>query len=425
VKPETGNSALAAFRHRDFSIFWGGLVVSAIGTQFTTVAMAWQVYELTNSALQLGLIGLARAVPQMGLMLFGGLLADAIDRRRLMMITQLPQVVVPALLVALTVAGAITPLWLYVGTVCLALCSSIENPARQAIVPNLVPRSHLTSALALNSTQRNVAQILGPSLAGLVLGATGAGPCYAVDAVSRIAMVAALALLRFQPRAEARSAISLQSLREGVSFLWHHPVILSLTVLDFAQNLLGAPRAVLPIYARDILSVGPEGLGLLYSANAIGSIVVAGGMSIFGNVRRPGLWVILGVTTFSISTALFAVSQIFWFSVLMLAVEGAGNTVSAVLRGTMLQLATPDELRGRVTSVNSIFTNGGPQLGQFRAGAVAELVGAEWSTLGGALALMLVVAGVATVQSVRNYEIVEAPVRRRPTPGGEPVVSGR
>lgn len=408
-----------ALRHRDFRLFWGGLVLSGTGSQFTAVAMAWQIYELTNSPLQIGLLGLARAVPQMALLLFGGLLADAVDRRRLMMAMQVGQFAVSGFLAALAFAGLVSPPVLYMASVFLAVFGSLENPARQALVPNLVPRSELTSAVALNATQRNVSQIAGPALAGIVLGGTSAAFCYAVDAISWLLMLGALAVIAAPAQAASgRRGISLQSLGEGVGFVWRHPVVLSLTILDFAQNVLGSPRALMPVYARDILFVGPEGLGLLYAATSAGSVGAAALMTAMPQVRRAGLWVLIGVGIYAVSTMLFAVSHVFWFSLAMLAIEGIGNTVSTILRGTMNQLVTPDDLRGRVTSVNNVFTNGGPQLGQFRAGAVGEVIGGEGSALGGGAALLAVVALVAALaRPVREFRIDSASVPAAARPG--------
>jgi len=171
-----------ALRHRDFSLFWGGVVLSAVGGQFTTVAMAWQMYELTNSAWQIGLLGLAWAVPQIALALLGGLMADAMERRRLIMGTQIAQLAVPVALAGLTLADAVSPSCLYVASALLALAGTLETPARQALVPNLVPRSALTSAIALNSAQRSLSEIIGPSLAGLLLAVTGPAWCYTINA---------------------------------------------------------------------------------------------------------------------------------------------------------------------------------------------------------------------------------------------------
>ncbi len=399
----------AALGHRDFRIFWIGLTLSGAGSQFTTVAMAWQIYELTNSALQIGLLGLARAVPQAGLLLVGGLLADAVDRRRLMMWTQLGQLCVSAMLTVATAAGWVSPGFLYAATALLALFTALENPARNAIVPNLVPRVDLTNALALNSTQRQVSQLAGPSLAGVLIAASGPALCYGLDTGSWLVMLGSLVLMRARPQAAGgMRSISVGALREGIGFVWAHPVIFSMMALDFGMTLFGQPRALMPVYARDILQVGPEGLGLLYSASSAGAIAVAALMSMLGGVRRAGLLVLVGVGVFCVCTVLFGMSTVFWFSLLMLAGEGAGNTLGAVLRQTINQLSTPDELRGRVGSVNNIFTTSGPQFGQFRSGVVAELMGPQFSVVAGGFGALAVLAVIAVgVPAVRRFEITE------------------
>jgi MFS family permease len=403
-----GQTAVAALRHRDFSIYWSGSVVSQVGSQFTTVAMAWQIYELTNSPLQLGLLGLARGAPMLVLLLFGGMLADAIDRRHLMMVTQIAQMLVSASLAMMTLWEWISPPVLYAASLFLALFSSLEQPARTAIIPNLVPRDDLSNALALSGTQRHVATIVGPSLAGLLLARSSPTLCYAVDAISWLAMLAALAMMRpLSQVAGGRGAVSLHALRVGVKFVWTHPVILSMMALDFSQNFFGSGRALLPVYARDILGVGPQGLGLLYSATSAGALVMGVVMSVRRPVQRPGVWVLVSVSVYGIFTTLFGVSHFFWLSFLMLAGAGAANTVSFVLRNTINQLVTPDEIRGRVTSVNSMFTNTGPQLGQFEAGALASVIGPVGATALGGLLVTSIAAGLAAVGSVRRFEVRE------------------
>lgn len=408
---QAGRTPVTALRHRDFSIYWSGSVISLVGSQFTTVAMAWQIYELTNSPLQLGLLGLARGAPMLVLLLFGGMLADAVNRRHLMMVTQIAQMCISASLAVMTLLGGISPLVLYAASLFLALFSSLEQPARTAIIPNLVPREDLSNALALSGTQRHVATIVGPSLAGLLLARSGATLCYAVDAISWLVMLAALAMMRpLSQVAGGRGALSMRALREGVEFVWTHPVILSMMALDFGQNFFGSGRALLPIFARDILGVGPQGLGLLYSATSAGALVMGAVMSMRGPVQRPGVWVLVSVSIYGVFTALFGMSHFFWLSFLMLAGAGAANTVSFVLRNTINQLVTPDEIRGRVTSVNSMFTNTGPQLGQFEAGALAAVIGPVWATALGGLLVTSIAAGLATIASVRGFEAHDSPV---------------
>jgi MFS family permease len=431
---ESQSSLLAPLHHRDFRIFWTGLFISGIGSQFTTVAMAWQIYELTDSPFQIGLIGLARAVPQIVLLLLGGLLADAINRRRLMLFTQAGLCIVSTLLAWLSIHRMASPPTLYVAAALLAVFNSLEAPARQAILPNLVPRDQLSRALALHSSQRYIAVIAGPSLAGLFLAFSGPAACYAIDALSWLAMLVSLLLLRTRLQ-EGRGweAVSLHSLREGFRFVSLHSIIFPLMILDFGATFFGSAKALFPVYARDILSVGPQGLGVLYAASAAGALVVAVVMSLFGEVKRAGIWIFIGVGVYGVCTCLFAVSELFWFSVLLLVGAGAGDMISSILRGTINQLSTPDALRGRMASINSIFTSSGPQLGQFESGVVAAWLGTELSALTGGLATLIILSGVTVwFPGIRRFQIREvAPARERtavstikePAPGSNPADS--
>jgi MFS family permease len=392
-----------ALHSRDFRLFWTGLVLSSLGTQFTQVAMLWQIYLLTGSPLQTGLLGLARAIPQMSLMLFGGLLADAVDRRKLLMVTQAAQFCVSASLTVLTIAGAVTPVVLYVASAALALFSALETPTRNSVVPNLVPREHLTSALALNASQRQIGSVAGPSIAGILLAVFGPAPCYLVDTLSWVAMLGSL--LRIKGATQLRTGrgrMSVDAVAEGLRFVRANPILLWMMALDFGANLFGSNRALLPIYAQEILRVGASGLGLMFTATAIGSIAAGGLMSVLPPIRRAGVWVLIGIGVYGACTAVFAVSPYFWLSLVMLAGTGIGNAVSTILRNVIYQMATPDELRGRVASVNGLFTQGGPQLGQVESGVVADLAGTEFSALSGGVATVLMVVLAYAVPMIRD-----------------------
>ncbi len=406
--------SLSPLRHRDFRIFWTALLLSSIGSQFTTVAIAWQIYEITNSPLQLGLIGLARAAPQIVIILFGGLLADAMNRRKLMMFTQASLFFVSGTLALITLASRATSLTLYGATMFLALFNSLEAPSRQAIVSNLVPREDLPRAMALSSTQRYISVIAGPSVAGLVLGFLGPAACYAVDAVSWLIMLFSLTLIRTElPERGGWRTVTLDSLRAGLNFVWNHAVIFPLLVMDLGANVFGAVRSLLPIYARDILAVGPKGMGVLYAASAVGALLGAAGFSLVGQVRHAGRGILTGVAIYGLCIVLFARSHVFIFSVLFLMGVGFGDMISAILRATINQLATPDGLRGRMASINSIFTNSGPQLGQFEAGALAAIVGAELSVMTGGLIILSIVAVlVLWFPHVRDFQISANPLSK-------------
>jgi MFS family permease len=296
---------------------------------------------------------------------------------------------------------------LYIATMLLAFFTSLEQPSRQSIIPSLVPREQLAQALALQGTQRYVPIIAGPSLAGVVLAFSGPAACYAVDACSWLAMLGALKLLRTNiPEGGGWKTVSLTSPREGLQFVWSHGVIFPLMLLDFSATFFGNVRGLFPIYARDILLVGPTGLGLLYAARAIGSLLAAGAMALFGPVKHSGRWIFLGIGIYGLSTVFFAGSQVFWFSFLMLMFTGAGDTISSILRSTINQLSTPDELRGRMSSINSIFTSSGPQLGQFESGVVAAWLGAPMSAFTGGLATLFVLIVVAArFPRLRQFQI--------------------
>jgi MFS family permease len=394
-----------AFDHRDYRVFWSGALFSAAGTQITTVAMAWQVYDLTGSALQVGLLGLGRAIPQIGFALFGGLAADAMDRKRLMLFLQVFQCGVSTSLAVLTLTGVITAEVLFVGAVLFAFSSAVETPIRQAVVPNLVPARDLGSAVALNTMERSLGLIIGPGIAGGLIAIAGAGPCYIVDAASWLGMVASLTLIRSPLQIAIRGQVSLEALATGLRFVWRQPVIFPFMILDFGATLFGSSYALLPIYAKDILDVGPVGLGTLYAAPSVGGVLMGLAMSGPLRIDRAGLWVVLGVIAYGLCTIVFAVSTTLWLSLLALAGTGAGNIVSAVLRGTSNQLLTPDYLRGRVSAANSAFVTGGPQLGQFESGAVAAAGGAELSAFTGGLGAVVLAGGIWLLPKVRSFRL--------------------
>lgn len=393
-----------ALRSRDFAVFWTGGLLSWFGSQFTIVAMGWQIYDLTDSALQVGLIGLARAVPQIVLSLLGGVLADAVDRRRLLIAIQLGQAAVSMALFVATLTGAVSPGLLFAAAAALAFGSALENPSRQAVVPNLVPSEHLGSAIALATAQRSAALVTGPAVAGIILAWAGPALCYAVDAISWFAMLAAVASIRAPLQGTQRGRVSAAALAEGLSFVRHQPVVLSFMLIDFGATFVGSTLALLPIYARDILQVGPEGLGLLYSAPAAGALLVTPFMGAT-RITRAGKWVPLGMIFYGACIVGFGLSRSLAVSTLLLAGMGAGDFFSSVLRGTTNQILTPDELRGRVAAVNSVFVVGGPQLGQFRSGLVAATVGTELSTVTGGLGAVVVAAAIGLIPAVRHFQL--------------------
>ncbi len=397
-------------RHRDYRLLWFGQIVSLAGSQMQVVATGWLVLQLTNSAFQLGLLGLLRALPVMLLAMIGGTIADLFDRRRLLLITQTILLLIAATLALATATGAVSMPLIYALTVAAGATNAFDNPARQSLIPNLVPREELTAALTLNITTFQFGQIVGPLIGGIVVASFGAQGAYAIDALSFVAVLIALLLMRAQiaPNGGERAAVGrgFGAILEGFVFVRRNGIILSVMLLDFLATLFGSVQSLLPIFARDVLHVGAAGLGPLYAATSAGAMVAALTMSTRGTIRAQGPTLLIAIGIFGLCLVGFGLSTTFWLSLLFLAGSGAADTVSMVLRGSILQLATPDELRGRTVAVHMAFAMGGPQLGQLRAGLVVSLIGPLGAAAtGGVACIATVVVIAAFIPKIRQYRI--------------------
>jgi MFS family permease len=374
------------------------------------VAINWHVYLLTKSAFALGLVGLFRGLPIILCSLAGGVVADAVDRKRLMMVTQTVMLASAAMLTAGTLAGLESVWPIYVLSGLASAASAFDVPARQALMPTLVPPDDFPNAVSLGILVFNVATIGGPAIAGFLLAERGPAVVYGLNALSFLAVIAALIAMRASGKAEdereRKDALSFAALKEGLKFVWHTPIIVQTMTLDFAATFFASATLLLPIFAQERLHVGARGYGFLAAAPAIGSVLTALVMARFGSFRRQGRLVVGSVAVFGVATAAFGVSTVYWFSLLMLAVTGASDTVSTVLRQTIRQLVTPNYLRGRMTSINMMFFMGGPQLGELEAGTVAALIGAPLSVVTGGLG-SLICAAIAAVKSksLMEFEI--------------------
>lgn len=401
-------SSFSALRHRDFRLLWIGQLISVTGSQMQLVAINWHVYLLTKSPLALGGVGLVRVLPIIFCSLVGGVVADALDRRRLMLATQAVMLISAGLLAGMTASG-LSSIWpIYLLTAIASAAVAFDNPARQAMLPTLVPQKDFPNAVSLGILVFNSAMIVGPALAGLLLKIRGPALIYGLNAASFVAVIIALLLMTASRRAEApteAARIGLGALRDGLRFVWRTPIIVQTMTLDFIATFFASATALLPIFAAEILKVGAGGLGLLAAAPGSGSIVSGLVMARFGVMRRQGKAVLISVAIFGAATVVFGLSRWFWLSLLMLGITGAADTVSTVLRQTIRQLVTPDYLRGRMTSVNMIFFMGGPQLGEFEAGAVAALIGATLSVLTGGVGCLIAVAAAGFwAKSLVQYE---------------------
>jgi MFS family permease len=410
AKLDTHRSAFSALRYRDFRLLWLGQIVSVTGSQMQFVAINWHVYLITKSALALGLVGLFRGVPIIICSLAGGVVADAVDRKRLMMVTQSVMLVSAALLAAITVAG-LNSVWpIYFLSAMASAASAFDVPARQSMMPTLVPPEVFPNAVSLGLLVFNVATIGGPAIAGFLLAESGPALIYALNALSFVAVIWALILMQTsgdpQASGEPRSALSVAALKEGFRFVWNTPIIVQTMTLDFAATFFASATLLLPIFAKEILHVDARGYGFLAAAPAIGSVITALVMARLGSFSKQGRLVVASVAIFGIATAAFGISTMFWFSLLMLATTGASDTVSTVLRQTIRQLVTPNHLRGRMTSINMMFFMGGPQLGELEAGILASLIGTPLSVVVGGLG-SVACAAIAAVKSksLMDFEV--------------------
>jgi MFS family permease len=402
-------SAFAALRHRDFRLLWLGQIVSVTGSQMQSVAINWHVYVLTKSAFALGLVGLFRGLPIILCSLIGGVVADAVDRKRLMIITQAMMLVSAGLLTAFTIVG-IESVWpIYLLSCFASAAIAFDIPARQSLMPTLVPPEDFPNAVSLGLIVFNVATICGPAIAGFLLAESGPAIIYAFNAVSFLAVIAALLMMRVSGRPEfdgsTPSALNVGALKDGLNFVWRTPIIVQTMTLDFAATFFGSATLLLPLFAQERLHVDARGYGFLAAAPAVGSVLTALVMARIGTFRKQGRAVVISVAVFGLATAAFGASRIYWVSLLMLALTGASDTVSTVLRQTIRQLVTPNHLRGRMTSINMMFFMGGPQLGELEAGSLAHVTGAPVSVIVGGLGA-IVCACVAAMRSksLMNYD---------------------
>ncbi|NTU80873.1 MAG: MFS transporter [Chloroflexales bacterium] len=395
---------MAAFQSRDFTLLWFGNLVSLAGTEMSRTAITWQIYQLTGDPLALGAIGLARLIPLVLLALGAGVLADAFDRRKLMIGAQ-AAMLLSAVILAVTSQLGLASIWvIYAVTALSAAANTLGMPARQALVPSLVPGEHLAGALSLNITAWQLATVAGPSLAGIMIAAAGVGAVYWIDAISFLVILGMLLLIRSRPVPGERRDVSLRAALDGLRFVRRNKLILSTMLLDFLATFFSAATTMLPIFAQDILKVGPRGLGLLFAAPSAGAVAASLVTSVTGAGKRQGPLLLWAVVIYGVSTAIFGLSGSFWLSLLMLALTGAADTVSMVVRGTIRNLETPDELRGRMVAVNMLFFAGGPQLGEIEAGVAAKLIGGPLSVAAGGLACVLMTGGVAAASpELRRY----------------------
>jgi MFS family permease len=385
--------AFGSLAHRDYRHFASAQLFNSLGTQLIQTVVFWQVFELTGSALSLGLTGIARAVPHVILSAVGGVLADRLNRVQLIQAGQILNAIVLLVLAALTISGT-AGLWqLYVITALNSAASAITQPSRTALIPSLVPRERLVNAVALNTTLAQTSQITGPALAGIGIVTLGIGTAYVLNALFYIVAAISIIGIHTSKPISITKGNPWESFAEGLQFVRSKPVIISLLALDLAAVVLGSYRALLPILA-EALGAGAAGYGWLSTAPGIGSLIGAGIILTLADMRYKGLYTVFGVLAYSATLALLGLSFSFYVAFLAAMLLGVTNSIQVIPRNSVILGIAPDALRGRVEAFRTMLSGGGPPLGYALSGGVAAIFGAQLALVIGAISCAVVVVGI-------------------------------
>lgn len=397
----------ATLKQSSFTKFWIGRTFSSTSFQMLSVAIGWQMYDLTHDAYSLGLVGLAQFLPMLLLTLVVGQVADRFDRRIIVFLTQLVQSAIAAMLLVGNIAGWLGREEILVAATILGACRAFEGPASSALLPMLVPKELMQKAIAWTTSAGQTSQILGPTLGGVLV---AIGPVYVYATSSAALFIGAIliVLIRMERIERRIEPVTLQSLFSGLVFVKRHPIILGTISLDLFAVLLGGATALLPIFAEDILQTGAVGLGLMRTAPAVGALIMSVVLAYYPLKKALGPILFGALAIFGLATMLFAVSTNLVLSLFALLMIGASDVISVVIRSSLVQLQTPDEMRGRVNAVNSLFIGTSNQLGEFESGTLAGLVGAVPAAFIGGIGT-IVVAGLWMYwfPSLRNLKTLE------------------
>jgi MFS family permease len=379
------SNKLAALRYRDFRLFWTGLLISNIGSWMQMTATNWLLYQLTNSPMLLGLNGIFRAVPAIGLGVISGTFADRYDRRKLMICTEVVSGLLALALGVLDQTGQIEAWHIYALTFLNAAVGSFDGPARQALFPNLVPRAVLPNAVALNSLLWKGSALIGPFLAGIAIDWMGTAGAFYANAVSYGVVVCAILMMRVTSKGSVKPRSLLSETTEGFSYILSRPVVLGVMIMEAAASGFGLNHTMLTIFASDILRVGAHGFGLLQSARGLGAVIGSGFYIGIGQRPHQGGILFVSAIIYGAAFALFGASTSFVLSLLLMTLVGISDTVWGASRGTILQMTTPDRYRGRVMGVFQLSNRGLHPLGQVQSGVIIPLIGAPAATILGGL----------------------------------------
>lgn len=405
--------AVAALAYPDYRRFAASLLLTSMGAQLVQTATLWQVYELTGSALLLGLTGIARAVPHMVLSLVGGVIADRVNRVRLIQVGQVLNGLLVLALALLTITGTVEVWHLYVITFLNSAFTAATQPARAALIPSLIGHGNLVNAIALNATIMQTSQIVGPALGGIALAWIDLGPTYLINGAMYLGGMIAIIGIRAPVTPPKATESPWRSFLEGLAFVRQRKVIVSLLLLDLAETVFGSYRALLPIIA-DNMGAGATGYGFLSAAPGVGALVGATFILSLGDMRYKGLYTIFGVLGYCAALVALAVSPWLWLGLIASALLGTTNSVQMIPRNTVILAISPDALRGRVEAFRSMMAGGGPPLGFAFSGGLAAAVGAPLALVIGGVVCAVAVAGIGVAdRELRDPDLGASP---RPVP---------
>jgi MFS family permease len=430
--PQQDHDPYAALRHRDYRRLLTGNVLAGAGAEMVSMAVGWELFQRTNSALALAFVGLVQFLPVLVLALPAGHAADRYSRKLLMIAAQ-GGITLAGLGLAVISYLEAPVLLVYVCLLILGICRAYSAPARWSLVPLVVPEAELANAITWNSSGWQIASMVGPALGGAVIALTGgAAAAYVLAALGSLACLGLVATIRPRTQVRHRKPISLASLLAGLGFVYRTKLILATLTLDLFAVLLGGATTLLPVFAKEILDVGPVGLGWLRAAPSMGALVMALTLAHRPPLSRAGPTLLWAVAGFGVATIVFGLSRDAILSFLMLALIGALDNISVVVRGTLVQVLTPDAMRGRVSAVNAIFIVSSNELGGFESGLTAHWFGPVWSVVGGGIGTLAVVVTAMVLWpqllrlgSLHHVRPEEIPLPGPAVPAEEPIVETR
>jgi MFS family permease len=404
-EPPTQGRAFGALRHRDFQLYWIGNVISNVGGWMQNVAQSWLLYHLTGNVFLVGLNGLFHGIPFIITCLYAGALVDRVDRKRLLFYVEAAGTVVVLIMGTLIVTGHIEVWHIYASSVAYSFLGGFESPARQALIPHLVPRRDLMTAVSLNSIVRKGAQIIGPALGGIFVAAFDVGGAYFIHGGARLVLLGCLLAMRAtNPLEDRRHANALRAIVEGVRYVKSQPLLMALMIMEASISLFASYQAMMVIFARDVFAAGPQGLGMLQSAAGAGSLIGSFALASVGDVQRKGRLLMISGMTLGLALITFAYAPWFILAMLCLAVAGGSDVVFSATRTTILQMRSRPEMLGRVMSLAGISMRGLGNLGTLQTGALASFLGVQAAiALGAAMCMAVTVGAAFRVPLVRRF----------------------